>query len=45
MRGELDQLFTAVEGTVSDVRSITDARQEIQRSRAVLDDVNSAPDG
>ena len=39
VRGELDQLFTAVEGTVSDVRSITDARQEIQRSRAVLDDV------
>ena len=35
----MDQLFTTVEGTVSDVRSITDARQEIQRARAVLDDV------
>ena len=39
VRGELAQLFEAVERTVSDVRSITAARQEIQRARAVLDDV------
>jgi chromosome segregation ATPase len=39
VRGEVGRLFTAVEGTVSDVRTITDARQEIQRTRAVLDEV------
>ena len=39
MREELGQLFAAVESTVDDVRSISDARQEVQRTRTVLNDV------
>ena len=39
VQAEIGELFRAVERTVSEVRSITDARQEIQHTRVALDDV------